>query len=331
MVLPLRRTPQPSFPDPPRIQTLTEHGDGPLWSVMIPAYNPRADYLAQALGSVLAQDAGPDRMQIEVVDDVSTKVDVISLVRSIAGDRVTYFRNSTNLGLAGSWNTCIERAHGVWVHILHQDDYVGAGFYKRIEEAASAHPEVKLVATRSFVVNSQGIIDQVGPRIPPLENGGRSVSDFYYKNPLWFPGVVVQRDCYEDCGGFRTDLIFALDVEMWTRAISRCGGVVLPDVLAFYRYSGGNATSGLIRSAAAYEDWARLIRIYGERYPDIDLGRARLEMFREVLAQAEWARQAGDRDAVAAILAFWKKNATLKLKLRRFASGLIRRASKALG
>ena len=171
---------------------------------------------------VLAQDAGPDRMQIEVVDDCSTKVDVISLVRSIAGDRVTYFRNSTNLGLAGSWNTCIERAHGVWVHILHQDDYVGAGFYKRIEEAASAHPEVKLVATRSFVVNSQGIIDQVGPRIPPLENGGRSVSDFYYKNPLWFPGVVVQRDCYEDCGGFRTDLIFALDVEMWTRAISRC-------------------------------------------------------------------------------------------------------------
>ena len=37
---------------------------------MIPTYNC-ADYLAQALCSVLRQDPGPDAMQIEVVDDHS--------------------------------------------------------------------------------------------------------------------------------------------------------------------------------------------------------------------------------------------------------------------
>jgi glycosyltransferase involved in cell wall biosynthesis len=298
---------------------------------MIPAYNPRADYLGQALGSVLAQDPGPDRLRIEVVDDCSTQVDVESLVRSIAGDRVGCSRTPANLGLAGCWNTCIERARGTWVHILHQDDYLSVGFYTRVEEAASAHPEVKFVATRSFILNNEGIIDKVSHRVPELENGGRSVSGFYYQNPLRFPGVVVRRDCYEECGGFRTDLIFTLDVEMWTRAISRCGGLVLPDVLAFYRFSKGNQTSKLFRSAEAFEDWAELIRMYGVRYSDIDLGRARQEMFRELLEQTEWARQAGDWEGVAAMSAFWKKNATLKLKLRRMATGLVRRASRALG
>jgi glycosyltransferase involved in cell wall biosynthesis len=46
----------------------------PRWSVMIPTHNC-ARYLRETLTSVLAQDPGPDVMQIEVVDDHSTKDD----------------------------------------------------------------------------------------------------------------------------------------------------------------------------------------------------------------------------------------------------------------
>ena len=60
----------------------------PFWSVMIPAYNPSVDYLEQTLRCVLAQDPGPEQMQIEVVDDCSPAVDVAARVREIAGDRI---------------------------------------------------------------------------------------------------------------------------------------------------------------------------------------------------------------------------------------------------
>ena len=55
-----------------RILPVPEGTPRPVWSVMIPTYNC-AKYLRETLVSVLAQDPGPEQMQIEVVDDYSTK------------------------------------------------------------------------------------------------------------------------------------------------------------------------------------------------------------------------------------------------------------------
>ena len=56
---------------PPSIAPVPEGVHRPKWSVMIPTFNC-ANYLRQTLESVLAQDPGPEQMQIEVVDDCST-------------------------------------------------------------------------------------------------------------------------------------------------------------------------------------------------------------------------------------------------------------------
>src|SRR5713101_8359248 len=118
---------------PPAIRVLPVDHGRPVWSVMIPTYNPRPDYLEETLHSVLQQDSGREQMQIEVVDDCSPGMDVAALVKAIAGERVQFSRTAKNLGLAGCWNTCIERSRGQWVHILHQDDWVLPGFYARFE------------------------------------------------------------------------------------------------------------------------------------------------------------------------------------------------------
>src|ERR1700722_2813640 len=86
-----------------------------FWSVMIPCYNAQPDYLAETLRSVLQQDPGKTLMQIEVIDDASPYGTPTELVKKIAGDRITIHREEKNLGLAGIWNRCIERAQGRWV------------------------------------------------------------------------------------------------------------------------------------------------------------------------------------------------------------------------
>ena len=297
----------------------------PFWSVMIPTYNPRQDYLEKAIRSVLEQDPGPERMQIEVVDDCSTKVDVASMVNGIAGERVGYFQNPTNLGLAGCWNACIVRAKGVWVHILHQDDEVMPGFYERLKQAAVAYPEATLIATRAFVVNGQGIIDFVTPRHPRLERFGHEVVDLFYGAPFQCPGVVVRREFYEAHGGFRTDLCYTLDCEMWARAISLGGGILLPDVLAVYRTSEGNESERMLRSAEAWEDTARLSKIFAEQYPEFDIESVSQHISRQALAHAEGFARKGDREAAQANLRYWQKHTPLSRRFRRAVSISLRR------
>ena len=79
---------------PRRFAPLADAKDRPLWSVMIPTYNC-AGYLRETLACVLAQDPGPDQMQIEVVDDCSTD-DPQAIVDELAPDRVSFHRQPEN-------------------------------------------------------------------------------------------------------------------------------------------------------------------------------------------------------------------------------------------
>ena len=306
-----------------------DHLGKPVWSVMIPTYNPRLDYFEKALGSILEQDPGPERMQIEVVDDCSTKIDVASMVKDIAGKRVTYFRNQENLGLAGCWNACTARAEGIWVHILHQDDLVLPGFFECLEHVAQSHPEVGLIASRSFFVDDQGIIENVTPRLPNLESGGHAVDDFFYTspwaNPLQCPGVVVRRDVYAKLGGFRSDLKYTLDCEMWARIIGICGGVVVPDVMAAYRNSSGNQSARLLRTGETLLDLAKLNEIFSGRYPNFSADHARSDLCERALIQAKEFSTMGDKEAAQANLRYWRTNAPIKRQLSRSISNMVRK------
>lgn len=119
--------------NPPLIFSLQEENSPrPFWSVMIPTFNARADYLEETLNSVLQKDLDPGQMQIEVIDDASPNGAPTEFIRKLAGKRVTVHCEPRNLELAGIWNRCIERARGEWVHILHQDDLVYPGFYEQL-------------------------------------------------------------------------------------------------------------------------------------------------------------------------------------------------------
>jgi len=294
---------------------------------MIPTYNPRRDYLEQALSSVLSQDPGQGRMQIEVVDDCSNGLDVAAMVRSIAGARVAFSKTPTNLGLAGCWNTCAERSMGAWVHILHQDDYVLPGFYERLESLSTANCVVGLMAARSFLVGEDGVIEGVTERIQRIETGGKDVHEFYYESPVRCPGIVVRREFYERHGGFRSDLKFTLDYEMWTRVISTSGGLATAEVLAAYRQASGNETSRLIRTGEAFEDYSRLHKIFAQRYADFDIKRANRNTCGMALSYSKRLEQLGDHDAARACYNFWKKNSTVRQKARHFIGSAVRRIS----
>jgi glycosyltransferase involved in cell wall biosynthesis len=221
---------------------------------MIPTYNPRADYLEETLRSVLQQDPGPEQMQIEVVDDCSPRIDVAALVKAIAGERVQLSRTPRNLGLAGCWNTCIERSRGQWVHILHQDDWVLPGFYARFEALIKTVQGIDAAFARHLHADADGHWTSIGPLVS--RNTGE-FRDFDVWTATWVPmqcvAVVVKRSTYEKLGGYRNDIPYVLDWEMWCRiaASGRWGYVAHPG--AVYREHDQSETTRLRKSGEAHQ------------------------------------------------------------------------------
>jgi glycosyltransferase involved in cell wall biosynthesis len=314
----------------PPISPLPEGIQQPLWSVMIPTFNC-AQYLRHTLKSVLEQDPGSEQMQIEVIDDCSTKDDPEAVVREMGRGRVTFHRKPQNAGAIANFNTCIERSRGKLVHILHGDDCVLPGFYTTVAGMAAEHPECALYATRSFFADEEGHYTSVTGRLPELENApGADVKRFFSGNPLQFAGVAVRRAFYEQEGGFLAQLVHTADWEMWARAVANGRGMVNPSVLAMYRVFAANDTGRLMRTAENLVDEERLCAVLHDRHPELNAAELRRHIFSKAFWQEERFARLGDREAVAANRGFRRARhswSNLGFRLMRLAA----RAAEGLG
>jgi len=237
----------------------------PFWSVMLPVYRP-GPFFPQMLDGLLAQATAADDMQIEVIDDGSPSREWEDVVRRIAGERITIHRLGTNHGLAGAWNACLARARGQWVHLLHQDDLVLPGFYARLRDGIARAPEVGAAFCR------HAHVDAAGARLHTSELERASagvVDDWVGRIAVWqgiqCAAIVVRRDTYERVGGFRADLAYALDWDMWRRIAVAVPVWFEPEMLACWREHAGSESTRLARDARDLADLGRSITI-GERY-----------------------------------------------------------------
>ena len=330
-----RRTPVQALPDRiipsvPRINGLLHGIKQPFWSVMIPTYNC-AEYLGQTLHSVLAQDLGPELMQIEVVDDCSNKDDPEAIINAVGRGRVEFHRKPKNGGAIANFNTCLERSRGQYVHILHGDDTVLNGYYECIDGLIKRYPHAGLYATRCFYIDAESVLMWISPRVEDLEVPSKSASKFYYECPLQFAGVTVRRASYEKLGGFRTDLVHTADVEMWARIVSSETGVVSSEVKANYRMFIQNDTGRLASRGENIRDICRLYNLFASRYPDFSIVFARQKAAERALYQSEQFNALGDMTAAQINRELWaeltpfRKRVIDRIKksafVRRVASG----------
>jgi glycosyltransferase involved in cell wall biosynthesis len=294
----------------PRIAPRPEEGGRPFFSVMMPTYEC-GDLFEQALRGVLDQDPGPDRMQIAVIDDHSSGDVHARVVRRLAPGRVEVHRHPANVGLARNWNACIERSRGLWVHVLHQDDVVLPGFYDRLARAADDPARPGAAFCRHDFIDDSGrpvnrsAIERETAGV--LEGWLGSISR---RQLIQCPSIVVRRDVYERLGGFRTDLCYALDWEMWVRIAAHYPVWFEPEPLACYRMHGGNETSRLRAGGRDIADVRRAITILAGVVPPeyvAGLGRHVLADFRdqEILAMI---RQLSERRVGRGLAHFVRAN-----------------------
>ena len=239
----------------------------PHWSVMIPTYNC-AMYLRETLASVLAQAPGPEQMQIEVVDDCSTKDDPAAVVQEIGKGRVSFYRQPHNVGHTRNFATCLQRARGRLVHQLHGDDYVRDGFYAKMGTAFRVRPDIGGAFCRTIYAKQTGQwvaisgLEREEPGV--LENFAELLAA---QQRIQTPSMVVRRSVYEQLGGFDNRLSWTEDWEMWVRIAANHPIWFEPEPLAVYRSHDNSSTERKILTAENIRDVRRCIAITSGYFP----------------------------------------------------------------
>ncbi len=262
----------PRLPAVPDAATLARHTPSiaqvppgtprPFWSVMMPTYND-AHYLRLALASVLEQDPGPEAMQIEVIDDGSSTGDPAAVVRETGRGRVAFHRNAKNLGATQTFNECLWRARGRWIHLLHADDLLRPGFYAAYREVIATRDDLAMVIGAVEEIDEAGNPGElIGPD-PPAQ--GPVLQDFACRQAVGhlgqFAGWVIRRDAVERVGGFSTlfrhcadwDLAFRIGLTGPVGCVSR--------PWSCYRVHAASDTSRLMVSGATTYERALVTRL----------------------------------------------------------------------
>ncbi|RDV16705.1 glycosyltransferase [Pontibacter diazotrophicus] len=225
---------------------------------MIPVFNC-SQYLTETLESVLKQGIAPEDMQIEVIDDASTDADVEALVLAIGKGRVKYYRQEQNVGSLCNFVTCINRAQGRIVHILHGDDRVVDGYYQKLDELFYKYPEAGAAFSGFAYIDERG--QKMYDQRPEMKEDG-ILKDWLLKiseyQRVQYAAIAVRREVYEALGGFY-GVTYGEDWEMWVRIARYYPIAYTPEVLADYRKHGSSISGQKFITGQYLKDLLRVM------------------------------------------------------------------------
>jgi glycosyltransferase involved in cell wall biosynthesis len=189
-------------------------------------------FLAEAVESILGQDFR--EFEFVIVDDGSTDDTPRQLKKYAADDsRVRLFRQE-GVGIVGALNCGMEQARGELIARMDADDFaVKERLGKQVAHLA-ANPNCVAVGSRILLIDSDGwpirqmCEERTHKEIDAanLRGGGAAINH---------PAVMFRAKTFRDLGGYRAEMIYAEDLDLWLRMAEVGELYNLPDVLLHYR------------------------------------------------------------------------------------------------
>lgn len=233
-----------------------------LVSICIPTYNGE-QFIAEALDSAINQTYA--NLEIVVSDDAS-KDETLAIVDSYIDKTlipINIYKHKSN-GIGANWNHCIQKANGVYIKFLFQDDILLPDCIEQMVNVLENEPNIPIVASkRSFIVENSFINDSSSNWIETYsdlqkklklnyKNGICYLDMSLFRHPEFFksplnkigePSVVMfRKEIVRDIGYFREDLKQVLDYEYFYRVLKTKKIALVDDILVCFRLHDKQAT-----------------------------------------------------------------------------------------
>ncbi|MCC6669516.1 MAG: glycosyltransferase [Planctomycetes bacterium] len=206
-------------------------------------------HLRPLLESLLAQTR--QDFALLLVDDGSRDGSA-EVARAVAGERIEIHRNRAPLGMGANWNRCAELVRTPYFCLAHQDDRYADRYLERMLAALERHPETGLAHCKAWTLDPEGRrglgrAERYKERFwarDPGPDPGAHFALLLRGNYVICPSVLYRTDVFRAAGGFRTDLRFALDWELWFRLLGMGHAPRgVPERLLGYRRHAASATA----------------------------------------------------------------------------------------
>ncbi len=239
-------------PLPPEADRKTQYkartmSDTPLISVVTPTYN-RADYLGEAIDSVLAQTY--QHFEMLIVDDGSTDATPELMKRYASDSRIRYFQQE-NQGQSVARNRGIAESTGEYICFLDSDN---AWLPEKLESSLAhlaANPGTDVVYGDCITIDEHG---KEISRKNMTRFSGDITAKLLKDNFVSMNTTMTRAEIIKSVGGFNPQDRYAEDYGLWLRVATRARFLYVPEYWAYYRVMEDQISSQKVRRLYANQD-----------------------------------------------------------------------------
>ena len=203
-----------------------------MFSVIIPLYN-KAPYVAKAIESVLGQTYRD--FEVIVIDDGSTDQS-LEVAKTFENKSITII-SQPNSGVSTARNNGVKIAKYPYICFLDADDWWHPTFLEEMKRLITDFPDAGIYGSGYYIVkNGQERIAPIG--VPQgFERGIIDYCEVYAKTlcmPLTSISVVIPKHIFDEERGFKSQLKFGEDFDLWIRIALKHQVILVNKPLAYY-------------------------------------------------------------------------------------------------
>jgi glycosyltransferase involved in cell wall biosynthesis len=239
----------------------------PRVSICIPAYQAER-HLRATVDSVLAQQ-GVD-LEVVIVDNHSSDA-TSSILRDLNDSRLRIIRNPATVSMVENFNLAVSMCRSEFVKLICADDVLAPTCIAAQAAVLDGAPDVALVAVQTDFIDDQGRLLRPARGLRGI-NGRRDGQHVVRQivrsgtNPIGAPvAAMFRRDHFERCGGFRDDLLFVMDTDLWIRLLHHGDFVGLSTPLASFRIGSQSASASTSARSQLAQQFALVNRVCADR------------------------------------------------------------------
>jgi O-antigen biosynthesis protein len=207
---------------------IAKMAERPRISIIMPVYNTPADYLREAIQSVVAQ-VYPD-WQLCIADDASTSEATRRVLKEAAlrDPRIVVEWRKENGGIATASNTALNLAEGDIIALMDHDDLIAPVATLRLAQAVLGH-------AADLIYSDEGLLSPAGEFIGGAYRPAFSPA-YLRSHPYIVHLVAFSARLIREIGGFTDGLRISQDYDLILRAAEKARSIVhIPEVLYLWR------------------------------------------------------------------------------------------------